>query len=862
MGYTPSLASANSTTISAPLAGTNGFTKSGWGNLILTGGNPLSGTVNVDSGSTTASDGSVQIGAANAGTNLTAINFRNNNSGSSTLQLAGGANVPAAISLSGRNTNVVALENVSGSNTLSGSLAINSGGGYYVFQSDAGTLNLGGIVSSAATGTRNFTFQGAGDFYISGSLQNGSATTVNAIKQDAGNLIFANTNTFTGALGVGGGAAKINFPLALQNTILNLGCAATNALKFGAVGGAIISGLNGLGDVWLTNASLAAATLTNGNNNTSSEYAGVLRGSGNLMKIGSGTFTLDNSNAYTGATSIAGGTLRFGTATNIIASLLPVLWLSFDSVSGTTVTNQGKGGWGMNGTIIGSGAYITNSGKFGNALYVNGVGTNTATNIVMISSKVVDTSVSGSWSLGYWIKTTTAGAVIMYQGDGGWNSGDTTYYLNAGSSSSGGTHAGAVRYAGNWLTGAAALNDGNWHFVTLVDSAGSETIFVDGNSDSTTATMSGALASGANQIWIGGSPDGGDGTLKMTGFIDEVCLFDRALTQAQIRSIITNAPVTGKLPSASAVNVASGSTLNLSGYSQTIASLSDLNGSGGLVTNGGAVPITLTLGSNIGTSTFSGVIAENSAANAVSLVKNGLATETISGANNFRGTTTVNAGTLLINGALGTNTLNVAGGTLGGGGLINGAVTIQPSGTLSPGGGGIGTLTISNALNLNGTTYIELNQAAATNDNLSGLTSVNFGGVLSLVNLAGTLTTNDSFKIFSAASYGGAFTSITPTIPSPGLAWDGSTLTSDGTLRILQTVSLAPMNIGTLINNGTLTLSWPADHIGWRLQTQTNDSFTGLGTNWQDVAGSTLTNQVNVPMDSTLGNVFYRMLFP
>ena len=62
------------------------------------------------------------------------------------------------------------------------------------------------------------------------------------------------------------------------------------------------------------------------------------------------------------------------------------------------------------------------------------------------------------------------------------------------------------------------------------------------------------------------------------GLIDEVCIFDRALTQAQIRAIFTNAPVSGKIPSTSDVNIASGATLNLSGISQTAASLSDFSG--------------------------------------------------------------------------------------------------------------------------------------------------------------------------------------------------------------------------------------------------------------------------------------------
>ncbi len=860
VGVTPTLATSNAATISVSLAGTNGFTKSGWGNLILTGGNPLSGILNVDTSSTTVSDGAVQIGAANAGTNLTAINIRNNNAGSSTLQFAGGALVSAPVSWSGRTVNVAGLENISGSNLLFGPLSINAGGSYYVLQSDAGTLNLGGIVSSAATGTRNFTFQGAGDFYLSGSIQNGSAATVNVIKQDAGSLIFANANTFTGGVAVGGGSVKLNLPSALQNMTLNLACAGSNALKFGPVTGAIIAGLNGLNDVWLTNASLAAVTLTNGSNNASSEYAGVLRGSGGLMKIGSGTVTLDNTNLFTGATSIAGGTVRFGTATNVIASLQPVLWMSFDSVGSGIVTNQGKGGWGMNGTIVGTGAYITNAGRFGSALYINGVGTTTANNIVLINNKVADTSASGSWSLGYWIKTTTAGAMILYQGDGGWSSsGQTAYLLNANAGATAGTKAGAVRWAGGFLTGTTALNDGNWHFITLVDTAGTETIYVDGNADTVTSSMTLALAAGANQTWIGGAPDTDAGAVKMTGMIDEVCLFDRALTQAQIRSIVTNAPVTGKLPAASAVNVASGGTLNLSGYSQSIASLADWNGGGGSVLNSSAVPVTFTLGGASGSNVFSGVISDTSSANAISLVKNGAATEVLAGANSFRGTTVVNAGTLLVNGTLGSGAVTVNGGTLGGNGVIAGPVTIQPSGALSP-GNATDPLTINNTLTLNGTLLIELDKSVPTNDVIQGSSTLNYGGTLTVTNLAGTLAANDSFKLFNAANYAGTFATTNLPPLAVGLGWQFTP--TSGTLSVVQTVNPNPTNLGANVVGGVLELSWPADHIGWRLQTQTNALAAGLGSNWVDVVGAAATNFLSVPIDAGNDTVFYRMIFP
>ena len=54
--------------------------------------------------------------------------------------------MPPPINLNGRNTNVVSIENISGSNTLAGNLTINVGGGNYWLQSEAGTLNFGGTI--------------------------------------------------------------------------------------------------------------------------------------------------------------------------------------------------------------------------------------------------------------------------------------------------------------------------------------------------------------------------------------------------------------------------------------------------------------------------------------------------------------------------------------------------------------------------------------------------------------------------------------------------------------------------------------------------------------------------------------------
>jgi hypothetical protein len=60
---------------------------------------------------------------------------------------------------------------------------------------------------------------------------------------------------------------------------------------------------------------------------------------------------------------------------------------------------------------------------------------------------------------------------------------------------------------------------------------------------------------------------------------------------------------------------------------------------------------------------------------------------------------------------------------------------------------------------------------------------------------------------------------------------------------------------------GGLVLNWPADHIGWQLQAQTNDLNKGIGSNWFNVAGSTLTNQISFPINSGNGAVFFRLFY-
>jgi hypothetical protein len=80
---------------------------------------------------------------------------------------------------------------------------------------------------------------------------------------------------------------------------------------------------------------------------------------------------------------------------------------------------------------------------------------------------------------------------------------------------------------------------------------------------------------------------------------------------------------------------------------------------------------------------------------------------------------------------------------------------------------------------------------------------------------------------------------------------------------ILPAVNTNPTDIVVLVSAGhQLTVNWPADHVGWQLQVQTNSLSTGLSGNWSGLSGSTTTNQVIVPIDIANGTVFFRLVYP
>ena len=215
------------------------------------------------------------------------------------------------------------------------------------------------------------------------------------------------------------------------------------------------------------------------------------------------------------------------------------------------------------------------------------------------------------------------------------------------------------------------------------------------------------------------------------------------------------------------LKIASGAFLQMDANSVWVDALT-----GGGTINEGATPQpqTLTVGVAGGSGEFSGVVQNTGSP--LTLVKVGTGQQTLSGANTYSGGTIVSNGTLAIDNVTGSGTGTgavtvVSGATLGGTGLVAGAVNLGAAAVLRP-GDPVGSLTVSNNLVLSNTSVLEY----ALGTNSSQLV------VKGNLTLGGTLNITDAGH-FGAGTYvlivySGTLTDHGPTVgttPDPSLSY-------------------------------------------------------------------------------------------
>src|SRR5215813_11579215 len=307
------------------------------------------------------------------------------------------------------------------------------------------------------------------------------------------------------------------------------------------------------------------------------------------------------------------------------------------------------------------------------------------------------------------------------------NTGGIVDFSNtAGPAGDGNISAGSIAGAGNYYLGSNLLTVG-------------------GNNLST--TVSGVISdcgdSGSDCSNAGGLIKIGTGTLTLSGA-------NTYTGPTMVNAGTLQAGAVNAFSSASAFTVASGATLDLAGFDQTVGSLAGA----GNVTLGSA---TLTTNGDGSDTAFSGTISGSGG-----LVKVGEGTLTLSGNNSYTGGTLLNEGTLAVGSstALGTGTLTLADGTtlqaaadglalasamrlLGDTTVDTQSNTLTLSGSISGTGGldkiGPGTLTLTGASTYTGDTNVNEGVLNVSGSLVSAV-SVNQGGTLTGTGTIGGLS--------------------------------------------------------------------------------------------------------------------------
>lgn len=847
-------------TFAGAVSGTGGLAVTG-GTETLTGAHTYTGATAISSGATLALSGSGSIADSSSVADNGTLDISATTSGASIKSLSGAST--GSVTLGAKNLTLTAAadtfagaiggtgglavtagtETLSGANTYTGATAISSGA----------TLALSGSGSVAASS--GVTDNGTLD--ISGTTNGASITSLSG--SSSGSVVLgAKTLTLSNALGdfagVIGGTGDLTLSGGLQklsgaNTYTGATTVSGGILRAGAAnafssGSAVTVASAGRLDLYNYNqtiASLAGAgnttlgsgSLTTGGNNASTAYSGNISGSGDVTKVGSGTWTLSGTNSNLGNVTINGGTLALNSTSAVNSNNI------LNLTSGTTVNFATSGT-----TYIGA--------MFNNGGTVNG-GSYVAT-----------------------LTTTSSGALNSVLADGsGFAAG---IYKYSDGSATGGT---TTVSAANTFTGVVKVVGGELKLVPGGSFAAASTLYTSGtgagqgvmnlNDHNQTFSaingMGGQIALGSGTLTVNGTADSDYyGSITGTGHVSKsgsgtVTLYGvNTYTGTTSLSAGTLAlSGAGTLGGASASTAVSGGTLDLGGTTQVQ--------DGGVTLTGGTVQN----GTLRSAGTFDLQSGQVDAAldGDGSVQKTTSGTVTLTGTNTYTGFTSITNGTLNLTGSLASPMVTVAGGTLNdtNGGLdswtgltvysgnaninadqtigsLNGSggnVTVASTKTLTVGGGGSyagvvsgaggltvagGTQTLSGANTYTGATTLNsgssLQAGAANAFSSASAVSVASGALLNLNNYnqtiaslagagsttlgAGSLTTGDGTSI----TYNGNISGSGNIVKNGSGTWTlggtnsalGNFTVNDGTVTL---TSNSALNSATVLNlaNGT-----------------------------------------------------------
>ncbi len=497
-----------------------------------------------------------------------------------------------------------------------------------------------------------------------------------------------------------------------------------------------------------------------------------------------GSVMLNGANTYSGATALTSGTIAVGAS----------------SMGSPGAVTSGPLGTGTLAMAAGTTLSFTGSQTIANAITVSGdptfLTTAPSSSPVVMSGTITDAT-----------PPAPIGSVVV---DGGG-------YIELSGPN---TYSGGTTICGATATTACTSTNGTTPTTLIVtnstpgtsSSIGTGTLTFDGGvlQSNAPVTLSNAIAINST----GGTLGGNDHTLFLAGNITNGNATTGALTiQGDFSELggvsfggtnTYSGPTTitssGNLSTYSAGALSPNSAFTVDGFlelnnSNTIYSLS---GNGTI--NDGGVAETLTIAPTSGTTTFSGVILGNGYS--FSIVKSGAGTQVFAAAGSYAyiGATTINGGTLEVDGSIASSSLTSVniGGTLDGTGRVG--IASIGGGTFAPGNGTAGSSqTVQGNLGMSSGTYqVFINPTTSSFATVTGGTATLAGGTVNATFATGSYVTHD-YEIL-AGTHSGAFAGLTTSNAPSGFAESLDYSNSAGVYLDL-TATLGALGTGGLNGN-------------------------------------------------------------
>ena len=621
---------------------------------------------------------------------------------------------------------------------------------------------------------------------------------------------------------------------------------------------------------------LALPNLTVSNNAanylfTSSGQNGSLAVSGNILKAGTGTLTIDVTNNSTAPTVVQNGTLQignsdsFGTlgsgaitnngtlvlsrADTILAVPNPIHGtgsIDFNGTGATTVsgTNDYSGPTFLNAGIV----FLTTSTGFGATSSTTTVASGAQLYITAnVNFGVKPLTLNGTGAAGSGALRKGAGGASTYSGP-----------VSLASDSTIGIDSGATLTVSNQISGSAVLTASGSGTLTLSSNATINGFILNGP----VVNVNSAQALGTQPVTVNGNGRFVIGTgLTVANEFDANVVSPGAATGLLMTGDNTNGTVTtltGPITFGEAAltggNFAGPTT---SGYLNVLGSVS----APGIVTSvrlgnvrfsGGGDCLELqvranstSIGANDGVPTDAVMdIGGNGSPTAPTFFNLNGFNQKLAGLKNT--VTAANLGMVTNSGgSVNTLTLDPAGNAYSFNGGIVGPISLVLNSGLQTFTGTLGTNAYTGNTTVNGGTLELANATLAA----ASTVTIASGAILQLDFSA---TNKIAALVLNGASQpNGLYNSTT----SPAF------ISGPGILLVTPAVNTTPTNVTMTVTGTNIVLSWPTDHAGWQLQVQTNTLAKGLSTNWSIVPNSANVTAVTNAIIPANGAVYYRMYY-